>query len=240
MIEEFPILITGCPRSGASIIASAISLCGAFSGEISKRGMWSNDVIREEIVKSYIRDLKYDTFGQYPLPITNDLIFPMNWGEKVEKVLLKQGYQKGKWMYKDPLSSLIWPVWNYAFPNAKWIIVRRRTGDIIQSCLKTAYMFAFESKENQKAVGVSDEKEGWLWWEHEYEKRFVEMIEAGLNCKIVWPERMIYGDYTQMYEMLDWLGLKWNKEVINLIDPLLWYSKQKEKEEKNGSISNSL
>ena len=57
------------------------------------------------------------------------------------------------------------------------------------------------------------------------------MIEAGLNCKVVWPERMVSGDYQQIHETLEWLGLKWNKEVINWIDPLLWYNRKKERKE---------
>jgi hypothetical protein len=51
------------------------------------------------------------------------------------------GYKQGiPWMYKDTKMCQMWPVWNFAFPNARWIIVRRRTGDITQSCVKTAFM----------------------------------------------------------------------------------------------------
>jgi hypothetical protein len=127
------------------------------------------------------------------------------------------GYKRGAWMYKDSKIGLIWPVWNLAFPNAKWIIVRRRTGDVIQSCLKTGYMTAYENET------------GWLDWVHAYEKKFVEMIEAGVNCKQIWPERMIMGDFKQLYETIDWLGLTWRKEALDFIDPLLWNKHQKER-----------
>lgn len=226
-IETSPILITGVPRSGTSMIAAAINMCGAFGGEMSKRGMFTNDRIQEEVVNPYFNKIGADSLAQYPLPIVTDI--PINWRQEVEQLIIDEGYEKSQWMYKDPKSSLIWQVWNFAFPNAKWIIVRRRTGDIIQSCLKTAFMSAFTREDNQKAVKVSSEQDGWLWWIHQYEKRFVEMIEAGLNCKVVWPERMVCGDYKQMYETLEWLGLSWNKEIVNLIDPLLWNSRQKER-----------
>ena len=55
------------------------------------------------------------------------------------------------------------------------------------------------------------------------------MIETGLNCKMIWPERMVNGDYAQIFEMLDWLGLKWNDSIVPTIDPLLNKSKQKER-----------
>ena len=229
MIEQAPILIVGCPRSGTSMIGGAINICGAFRGELVGRGMFENNRILQEIVEPYFIDMGADRNGQYPLPIIDSLSIPVDWRKRVEQVMLREGYKSGEWMYKDSRSSLIWPVWNYAFPNAKWIIVRRKTGDIIQSCLKTGYMSAFDSETNRKNVGAETERDGWLWWIHQYEKRFGEMIEAGLNCKVVWPERMVDGDYKQIRETLEWVGLTWSKEVINWIDPLLWNSPQKER-----------
>jgi hypothetical protein len=35
MIERHPIIITGIPRSGASMIAGVVHRCGAFGGEMS-------------------------------------------------------------------------------------------------------------------------------------------------------------------------------------------------------------
>jgi len=158
------------------------------------------------------------------------MLIPANWRTKIENILFDEKYDGSKvWMYKSSRISQIWPVWNYAFPNARWIIVRRRTGDIIESCLKTKYMNAFENEVIRKTVGADNIRDGWLWWVHEHEKLFIEMIETGLNCKVVWPERMVYGDYYQINEMLDWLGLSWNKDIVNMIDPLLENSTQKER-----------
>ena len=229
MIEQPPILITGIPRSGSSMIAAALNMCGAFGGSMSKRGMFSNDIIREEIMKGYFKSIHADLLGQYPLPDTSELSIPVDWKQKIEQTIISDGYDKGKWMYKDSRMSLMWPIWNHAFPNAKWIIVRRRTGDIISSCIKTDFMRAFESVGNQKSVGVETEREGWLWWVHQYEQRFVEMIMEGLDCKVIWPDRMVHGDYQQMYQTLEWLGLPWRSEVLSLIDPLLWHVRKKEK-----------
>jgi hypothetical protein len=126
------------------------------------------------------------------------------------------------WFYKGAKMCQMWPVWNYAFPNAKWIIVRRKTSDIVRSCLHTGFMRAFSKKEIQDRVGAKDAREGWLWWVHRHEEYFVEMLQEGLNCKIIWPERMVNGDYQQMHELIDWLGLKWNNGIYNFIEPKLW------------------
>jgi len=201
MIKKDPILITSVPRSGATMIAATINMCGAFAGEIAKRSMFCNDRIREELVMLQALNI----------PIGLEWV-PTNWKMEIENILIEQGYKKGMWMYKDSNLSKTWQIWNYAYPNAKWVIVRRRTGDIIQSCMKTGYMTEHSTEE------------GWLTMVHEYEARFVEMMTEGLNCKIIWPERMVQGNYEQLYELCDWLGLKWNPDALKYIDSLLWKS----------------
>jgi len=229
-----PIFLTGCARSGTSMVAGIINVCGAFGGKMSgatrnnEKGMFENARIRNEIVKSYLKDSGVDRLGQYPLPDVDNITIPVDWRKRVEQVILDEGYNEGVWMYKGAKMCLFWPVWHYAFPNAKWIIVRRRTGDIVQSCLKTGFMRAFAVERNRKAVSVKDEKDGWLWWARQHEQRFIEMISAGLNCKQVWPERMVNGDYSQMYEMLEWVGLGWKSktvEIANFIEPKLWHAR---------------
>ena len=64
------------------------------------------------------------------------------------------------------------------------------------------------------------------------------MIIEGLDCKVVYPARLVYGDYSQLYEMLDWLKLKWSPKIFNYIDPLLETTRKKEKEVINGSTGN--
>jgi len=228
-----PILITGCARSGTSMVAGAIHLCGAFGGVMSgpnhnnRKGMFENAYIREEITKAYLKGLGADPMGQYPLPRIEDISIPVDWRSRVEGTMRTQGYQAGPWFYKGAKMCLFWPVWDYAFPKAKWVIVRRKSADIVNSCLQTGFMRAFRMQHNRKAVGAEDERDAWLWWVRQHEQRFVEMIQAGLNCKIVWPQRMVEGDYGQLYETIEWLGLKWNSEVLNFIDPKLWKARRK-------------
>lgn len=231
MIEQQPILVTGAARSGSGMIAGVLVKCGAFGGVMTnKRGLYENDQIRDTIVKPYLKDAGVDEMGQYPLLDTTSMLIPRYWRSRIEQVIEGEGYQQGPWMYKDARIGLMWPAWHYAFPNAKWVLVRRRTGDIIQSCEKTAYMRAFKNASNREAVGTQTEDEGWRWWVHENEKRFVEMMNEGVNIKVIWPERMVHGDYQQLYDTLDWLGLKWTSDILNFIDPLLWSSRKKEKE----------
>jgi len=215
MNSPSPILITGIPRSGSSMIAATINLCGAFAGGLSKRGMYCNDRIREELVKPYFKVVGSDPDAQKSFP--GFIVTPINWKDEVERIISEEGYNEGPWMYKDSRMCQMWPVWDKAYSDAKWIIVRRRTGDIIESCLKTGYMTAYS------------DRDGWLSMVHEYEQRFVEMVTEGLNCKVIWPERMVNGDFQQLYETLDWLGLSWDSRALSFIEPLLWGSRLKER-----------
>ena len=207
-----PILITGVERSGSTLIAKILYLCGVNSGQCN--GMFENELITE-----YNREF----LQVYPLsfPESKELSIPADWSSRIDKVGLKN-----PWMVKSATLARMWSVWDYAYPDAKWLIVRRRTGDVIQSCLKTGYMKTFKDLKNLSSLGFTYEEEGWLWWVHQYEAKFVEMIQAGLNCRIIWPERMVTGNYQQIFETIDWLGLKWNNKIPEIIDPLLNKSRE--------------
>lgn len=220
-IEKSPILLTGCARSGTSMVAGVFNICGAFGGTMSgpnrynEKGMFENVFIRDRVEKPYLRSINMDPLGQNPLPDTRNMMIPNNWRSQIEKVMLRERYTEGPWFYKGAKACLIWPIWHHAFPKAKWIIVRRATRDIVNSCEKTAFM--------HKRTG----RDGWLDWVHHHEEKFVEMIQAGLNVKIVWPNRMVNGDYEQMFETLEWAGLKVKpQEIINFIEPKLWHSRK--------------
>ena len=164
--------------------------------------------------------------GQYPLPNIETLPIESDWSDRIESIMRHEGYKEGPWMYKGAKMCLMWKQWHYAFPDAKWVIVRRKTSDIVSSCMKTGFMRAFQSEEIQRAVGVTNERDGWKWWVRQHEQRFVEMITAGLNVKVIWPERMVSGNYKQMMETVEWLGLDWNEKIFKFIEPKLWKARQ--------------
>ena len=221
-MKKSPILITGCARSGTSLVAGAINICGAYGGTLTgstkynRKGQFENEHIRDRIVKPYLRSQNLDPKGQFPLAETENLFIPTNWSTQIENTFSRQGYQQGPWYYKGAKACQMWPVWNHAYPDAKWVIVRRRSSDIADSCLNTSFMNYYKTHE------------GWIKWVNAHEEKFVEMIQAGLNVKVIWPERGIKGNYEQLYEVIEWLGLTWKaEEVMDFIEPKLWKAKQK-------------
>lgn len=216
-MKNNPILITGVERSGSTLIARILDLCGVWSG-------YCNNMFENQTIVGFNNELL--DLSPIGLPDVDTLQIPVNWGKSINRVLVAQKGLGKPWMVKHSGLTRLWPVWNYAYPDAKWLIVRRRTGDVIQSCIKTGYMRVFKDPVIRNEFLFETEEQAWLWWVHQYEKRFVQMIEAGLNCRIIWPERMVTGDYQQIYETIEWLGLKWNNTIPSIIDPLLNKSRE--------------
>jgi len=215
--EHNPIFVTGIERSGSSIIAKIIASTNVFSGNCSR--MHENNLIREYMV-SYYQSIGADIKAQYPLPLVKHV-------PDFQSIILDKVYQDGfsddkYWMYKSSRLAQTWKLWHNAFPTAKWIIVRRKPTDIIYSCQHTSFMTAFKNENTCRLVGVNTEKEGWSWWIKQHEQLFINMIQAGLNCKVVWPDRLQLGDYSQIEEMLNWLGLEYDlNKIKEEIEPLI-------------------
>lgn len=211
--KENPIFITGADRSGSTLIARIVALCGVELGLTNT--MFENKQL-VDASRVYIRDHSKTN----PFPTFDSL--SLTWQTEVLKEM-----RQDRWAFKSSLLTQMWQNYDYAFPNAKWVIVRRKSADIVNSCIKTNYMSLFKSEENRQLIGAKTEAEAWLWWIHQYEEQWVQMITKGLNCKMIWPERMVTGDYGQIYEMLDWLGLEWDAKIPLTIDPLLNRNRRK-------------
>ena len=212
-----PILITGCARSGTSMTSGIIDICGAFGGLTSgptrhnRKGMFENALIRNEIVKPYLGSMGLDPKGQSPLPDVDNLAKIPDLRRKVEAIFRSQGYTEGPWYYKGAKLCLVWPIWHMAFPDAQWIIVRRKDEDITQSCMRTGFMSAF------KAI------DGWQEWVNHHKSCFRQMHGARLDIMEVWPHKFVGGDFSEIKDVVEKLGLSWNMdEVCEFVDPALW------------------
>lgn len=237
MLKDYsdkPTLITGAARSGTSMVAACFHLCGAWKGDTggfhkhNEKGMFENLPLRQNVVKPFFRTLGCDPLGQYPLPVTNNIKIPFDFKEKVLKEVKAQGWTtETPWMYKCAKMSLIWPAWVYAFPESKWIIVRRKKEDIVYSCLRTTFMRAYYHKEVLSALGLETPEEGWDYWVSMHEQKFNEIINQGINVKVIWPEKMVRADYSELKEAIEWAGLTWNGPAItDFIEPRLWKARR--------------
>jgi hypothetical protein len=220
-----PILVVGCARSGTSMTAGMINICGAFGGEMygpsidAGKGMFENIQIRLEVVKPYLKKIGADPMGQKPLP-NNRQVFEVSqpevdrWKETIQQLMVNQGYNDGPWFIKCTKSAMIWYIWHRAFPNAKWVIIHRNHDDIIRSCLLTRFMRAYQNAE------------GWSKWIEAHEQRFAEMHTAGLNIIDFWPSVLCGGDFEYARKMIEKLGLTFNEPVCRAFIEPKWFNEE--------------
>jgi len=214
-----PILITGCARSGTSLVAGVVHLCGAFGGDMSgptrynPKGMFENSFIRDRIMKPYLKGISADPMGQKPLPEFKNIVPFTVLGDVVTSTMQRQGYKRGPWFYKGAKICLVWTEWDRAFPDALWVIVRRDTEEIVSSCMRTPFMRAY------------GDREGWESWVTHHLERFHE-IRTRMEGRVieVWTPPIIEGDLRQLESMADWAGLSWSESVVKrFISPELWH-----------------
>lgn len=221
MIHDL-IIITGTQRSGISIIAGLINLCGAWGGRFDKQPRFNGKVsyenadIRQALVRPLLYGMRADPWGQRPLPDIKRCrkvarkVAP-TWKRTTERTVLLQGYTEGPIFIASAQAAPIWPVWAKAFPGARWVLVRRDDGDIVQSCLKSGFMRGYSSQA------------GWQQWVEEHKMRFEEMAKAGLNMLEIWPQKIIQGKFEELKNVVHRLMLRWDQsEVEDFVAPILW------------------
>jgi hypothetical protein len=205
-----PILITGCARSRTSLTAGIIHLCGAWGGNLASGNRWNQKGVFENkeikrLIKNYLQEIGMDPLGQNLLPKTEELKPDPKWRDKVLAIM-----HGDIWFIKEAKICLMWPVWADAFPETKWIVVRRKPYDIVQSCLRCDGMHAYKAEA------------GWFQWVETHQEKFIEMYAAGLDYREVWPEKIINGNLKEMKNIINWLGLAWNEKAIDdFIEPAL-------------------
>ena len=229
MTKDFqmsPILITGAARSGTSMTAGIFNICGAWGGKLTgptpynRKGQFENVVIRNGLIKEILKNMGLDPMAQDPLPKTSDFqLFSTlaieNFRIAVLRIIRSQGYREGRWFYKGAKMCLMWPLWHRAFPEAKWIVVRRKKEDIVNSCLRTSFMRAFHNAE------------GWGKWVDHHIECFLEMAAHGLDIDYIWPVNMIGRDLSEAKKIIECMGLTFDEEkILEFIEPALWSGKK--------------
>lgn len=216
---DTPTLITGCARSGTSLVAGIIHKCGAGGGELlgpnvwNQRGMFENLNVRENLVKPYLDAIYADPRGQRPLPVASSVPIIQDWHELFLNIMEEEGYTEGPLFYKGAKMCLMWPVWHAAFPRAKWVIVRRDDAGIAASCLRTTFMNSYKD--------VS----GWQEWIDHHKECFDEMYNEHLDIFEVWTPSIVQGDLSEVQDMIEWLELEWREDVVReFISPEIWHA----------------
>ena len=184
--------------------------------EYDGRGSFENSEVRSSMLVPLFQGLRVDPRGQTsfvdtPTCVNHAPDIAETWRRRFEMIVRTQGCGDTPLFFASTRTCLVWPIWARAFPNSKWVIVRRADEDIVDSCLRTNYMKAHDSVA------------GWQQWLDVYKKRFTEIVSAGLDVKQIWAGRMMHGHLKELFDLIDWLNLYWQEQrVTDFIAPILW------------------
>jgi len=203
------------------LVAGSLQICGAWLGSTvpggveNPKGFFEHIVLREKLVKLILSRIGCDPLGVRKLPPHNLQLKIKKLRDIVKIIIESDGYNNDTpWLYKDAKLTLLWPVFHDAFPDARWIIVRRKDDDIINSCLHTSFMRYHSSDP--------------VYWEH-FSNRYLEHLEnlkkSGANVREIWSQDLIDGQLETFERVVNEFRLEYNEsELIEFIDPVHWHA----------------
>jgi len=218
-----PVFVLGLPRSGTSMIAGSLSLCGAWTGSTipgvageNPHGFFEHGTIREGIVKQLLRQMGSDPAGVTKLPAVNLGVSVPGLADVFRHAITADGYANDRpWLYKDAKLTLLWPVIANAFPQATWVIVTRDRQSIIDSCLNTSFM-------RQHSNDIS-------FWEKfidEYQHRIGMLQHSGRRVLEIRAEDPISGNFEPLQELAGQLCLTFDRDKVTaFVSPADWHGK---------------
>lgn len=199
--------VTGCARSGTTLITRMIEACGAKLGDCGS--LAEHLPFKNRVLKPYLSRCGADTMGQTPLPDTMNLPpFPTLY-EDTMRVASDAD------IIKDVKTALIWPRMVEAFPDAKWVIVYRHPDKIAESCMRTNFMSKLHSHE------------AWKEWAEHYHDMCI-MLSEKADTRMVTTSEVI-DDVTVLEEVIEWLGYEFDaKKVKRCIRKDKWHGDKTE------------
>jgi hypothetical protein len=213
-----PIIITGVPRSGTSLIAGIFNRCGAFIGKTcgatgwNKKGQFEHEAVRR-IIKEGLTIGGFDPRGQINLPPREYTPYIDDLKIRINQIFCEEGYISGEWLFKEPKTLLIWRALHKVFPNAHWIITRRPVEGIVKSCHRVGFI---------NKLRTSEEIRTWVGQQLEFIGDLTSCDNA--NTTEVWSNKIIAGDYTEIENAVTKVGLPFNKDIVKLfIDEELYH-----------------
>lgn len=133
-----PIIIAAPPRSGTTMVAGLLKLHGFWVGRSRiTNHPESNSLIATEnqdiknLMKIMARSFNYQNWNS-DLPKTTPKDAEI-WGCWLRSEIKKIVPEDTIWLIKTSWTLIFYDIWKTAFPNAKWIIVDRRTTNICNS-----------------------------------------------------------------------------------------------------------
>ena len=216
-----PVLVTGVPRSGTSMVAGILGTCGLWlgatvpGGKANPKGFFENARLREQVQKQILARHEFDPLGVRRLPPADWQPQINNLRSAVAQIIAGEGYDGDRsWGFKDAKMTLTWRIWQAHFPAARWVIVRRPKDDIVRSCLRTGFMRQHSTDAAYWARFVDD---------------YLERLDV-LQRTVAWSGAIdsgaiVTGRCADLEALMRRLGLTWQPAAVRaFVSPDHWHA----------------
>lgn len=224
-----PIIIAGAATSGLGLMAEILNEHGLYSNAHRYDGFWkskhsqtmggiNSDILRQ-VMRPLFASLKCDSHAQTRLPTYEQrhsftVMQRKALRTQVHSILGDWFYDSRLWKAGQPFIcsgkiALIWPLWSKAFPDAKWLLMRRESSEIIKACETASVM-------KRNTIAGYD----WQHWLDQHEECFQEMLdpENNLDIREVHFEKIIKKDFDELHSVFEWLDIELSeKKVKNVL-----------------------
>lgn len=201
------------------MVMGILAACGLWlgrtvpGGAANPKGFFENWVLRERINKAILRQAGCDPLGVTPLPPLERLPQATNLRAAVLAAIAREGYDGQRpWGFKDAKLTLTWPIWRRHFPEARWVLVRRSTDDVVSSCLRTPFM-----------AQHSNDPKFWHQFAEAYIARLNVLKRSEVWWREIWAEEIIADRFDNLTELLEVLDLEPRVDKVReFVEPRFW------------------
>lgn len=213
------IFVTGAVRSGTSLVAGSLYHAGAWGMDERRDDMESRIFFYgdDKNPKGYfehnflIDDLEHAARKKGAVNLQGRKTFE----ETVASIAARHSVPDDRPVFLKGYSFIAfdggigWQRWREAFPQAKWVVVRRDAEDINRSCIRK-YKRSDDLVHSKGRVLRS------------IPKLLADFDRAGTDYFEIWPFEEIDDPKLVAFKALvSWAGLEWNDAVEEFIDPNL-------------------
>ena len=207
-----PVFVYGVSRSGTSMTCGVLAACGVRFGldlrqpdQYNPRGYWEAKQGRQAL-KRFLKSIKHDIGGHRRDP---------SWVAGPKDIKRLRRKMAPHWKQADALKVatdwLIWGTVHAAYPNARWIIVRREVPDIVASCIRAPFI---------SILPPDVPLDAWTAEITEQVERLVDLHASPCNTVEVWPDPRRPEVFR---EAVLHAGATWDEEAVRAaLDPSLW------------------
>lgn len=230
-------LVTGCEKTGTSLVAGILHHCGVFGGaapELEKnsygnpKGCFENQLVKNGICKPFLLGKGLFNVRRLPPRFAGKSLdwfdpaiagpAPENLRRRVMAALMADGWDgEAPVFFKGPFLVRMPKAMCDAFPEARWLLVRRNTQHAMEDRLRTRFCDPVQQVDGDGNYLPDDI----LRCANE---AMDQIREHTGNAADIWPEKMIWGQWAAMRAEVEMAGGSWDQEEVEwFADPNTFY-----------------